>query len=92
MGAIINFFRKLFSRSVEKVETVINGELIGDVKLKNGHVLFAYDPQDKHVETVALIMGQKNYKIKGWVYLYALNMKNAVKKLEKMGYIVLYCR
>lgn len=92
MGVITKFFKKIFSRSAEKVELALYGEPIGRVKLDNGHILFAYDPRDKHVETVALIMGRQNYKIKGWVYLYALNMKNAIKKLEKMGYSVNYIR
>ena len=92
MGVITNFFKKVFSRSAEKVEMALHGEPIGRVKLSNGHCLFAYDPSDKHVEAVSLVMGQPNYKKKGWVYLYALNLKNAAKKLEKMGYSVNYIR
>ena len=92
MGVITNFFKRIFSRYAEKVEIALYGEPIGRVKLSNGHCLFAYDPQDKHVEAVSIVMGKKNYKRIGWIYLYALNIKNAAKKLEKMGYSVNYIR
>lgn len=92
MGVIIDFFKNIFSRTAEKADVIIHGEPIGDVKLSNGHCLFAYDPQDKHIENVRLVMGHGNYKVKGWVYIYALNVTNAVKKLKKMGYSVSYIR
>lgn len=88
MGVITNFFKKIFSRSAEKVELALYGEPIGKVKLDNGHCLFCYNPETRTLERVMLIMGEPHYKKKGWVYLYALNIKNADKKLTKMGYDV----
>ena len=85
MGVITNFIKKVFSRSAEKVEMALHGEPIGRVKLSNGHCLFAYDPSDKHVEAVILVMGQKSYKRIGWIYLYALNIKNAAKNSKRWG-------
>lgn len=92
MGVITNFFKKIFRCGSEKVITAVKGEPIGEVRLSNGHCLFAYDPTDKHVEAVKLVMGETNYKKHGWVYIYALNVRNAVKKLGKNGYSVNYIR
>lgn len=93
------------SQMQERVEVVKKAQqeyrLIGQVKSIRGHVLFEYNTKthtirraDIRKEIIVNNLGSTSFKttceaIKDCIYLQALNIKNAAKKLRKSGFEVI---
>lgn len=88
MSAIINFIKKIFRIGSGKITAAVKGEPIGVAKLPDGRCLFCYNPETKVLERMRFTIGETKYKEEGYIYLYALNFKNADRKLRKQGHIV----
>lgn len=93
------------SRMQERVEVVKKAKqeyrLIGQVKSNPGHVLFEYNTVTHTIrcaeirkEIIVNHLGSTSFKttcevLKDCIYLQALNIKNAAKKLRKSGFEVI---
>lgn len=85
---MIGFLKKLFYSGLGKVEVKFKGKSLGDFELSNGHRLYGYNPYMRVLERVSKQNHSDGREKSGWIYIYALNVRNADKKITKMGYTV----
>lgn len=73
--------------------------LVGSMRKQEGHILFSFNTSTREIKPAKIIkctvydflkggaaFNDKVVKEKNCIYLYALNKKNCIKRLMRMGY------